>query len=104
MSPTIKKRPYLALPARRLHQHDIDHRGLVDYQQVAIERIVLATFKATASGSTSSSRWMVWRVRTNRLGHSLGGTLSARTAEAGAFAARIRRSPDDCRLPAGPRS
>ena len=37
-------------PQERLHQHDIDHRGLVDYQRVAIERIVLAALKTAGSG------------------------------------------------------
>src|SRR5262245_34063065 len=33
-----------------LHQHDVDHRGLVDHQQVAIERIVVAAFEAATPG------------------------------------------------------
>ena len=43
----------------RLHQHDIDHGGFVDHQQVAIERVIFATLESATPGSTSSSRWMV---------------------------------------------
>src|SRR5258707_3541295 len=31
---------------QRLHQHDVDHRGLVDNQQVAVERVVVAPLEA----------------------------------------------------------
>ena len=31
----------------RLHQHDIDHRGLVDHEQIAIEGIVGVAFETT---------------------------------------------------------
>jgi hypothetical protein len=31
---------------QRLHQHDVDHRGLVNNQQVALERVVHAAFEA----------------------------------------------------------
>jgi hypothetical protein len=34
----------------RLHQHDIDHGGLVDNQQVAVERVVVAALEAAALG------------------------------------------------------
>ena len=33
-----------------MHQHDIDHGGLVDHQEVAIERIVLAPLEPPALG------------------------------------------------------
>ena len=32
----------------RLHQHDIDHGGLVDNQQVTIERVIVAALEAAA--------------------------------------------------------
>jgi hypothetical protein len=31
-------------------QHDIDHGGLVDNQQVTVERVVVATLEAAAFG------------------------------------------------------
>src|SRR5277367_6564281 len=31
-----------------LHQHDIDHRGLIDDQQVAIERVAVIALEAAA--------------------------------------------------------
>ena len=31
---------------KRLHQENIDHRGLVDDQQIAIERVVVAALKS----------------------------------------------------------
>jgi hypothetical protein len=33
-----------------LHQHDIDHGCLVDHQQVAVERVVVAAFETAAPG------------------------------------------------------
>src|SRR5262249_42197318 len=33
---------------KRLHEHDVDHGGLVDHQQAAIERIVLPTPEAAS--------------------------------------------------------
>ena len=43
----------------RLHQHDVDHAGFVNHQQITVERVVVAAFKAPTFGSTSSSRWIV---------------------------------------------
>jgi hypothetical protein len=43
MSPTIRSGLVRHRLHQRLHQQDVDHRGLIDDQQVAIERIVLAT-------------------------------------------------------------
>jgi hypothetical protein len=37
-----------------LHEHDIDHRRLVDNQQVAVERVVVAALEAATLGSTSN--------------------------------------------------
>ena len=42
-----------------MHQQDVDHRGLVDHEKVAVERIIIVAFEPAALGSTSSSRWMV---------------------------------------------
>jgi hypothetical protein len=48
MSPTIKSaRNRLH---ERLHQHDIDHGGLVDHQQVTVERVVIAALEAATLG------------------------------------------------------
>ena len=37
-------------PHQRLHQHDVDHRGLVDDQQIAVERVVGVALEAAALG------------------------------------------------------
>src|ERR1700730_4050913 len=42
---------------QRLHQHDIDHGGLVDNQQVTVERVVVATVEAAALRVTSPSNF-----------------------------------------------
>ena len=34
----------------RLHQHDVDHGGFVNYQQITVERVVVAAFKASTFG------------------------------------------------------
>ena len=87
-------------PQERLHQHDIDHRGLVDYQQVAIERIVLATLKAAASGVHLQQPVDGLGLEAGRLGHALGGTPGRRAQqEAGAFRGEDTQDRlDDCRL------
>ena len=41
----------------RLHQHDIDHGGLVDNQQVTVERVVVATVEAAALRFKSPSNF-----------------------------------------------
>ena len=41
----------------RLHQHDIDHGGLVDNQQVTVERVVVATVEAAALRVKSPSNF-----------------------------------------------
>jgi hypothetical protein len=43
----------------RLHQQDVDHRGLVDDEQIAIEGISALRLKPPLLGSTSKSRWIV---------------------------------------------
>ena len=45
---------------QRLHQHNVDHRGLVDHEQVAIEGIFDLRLNPPLLGSTSRSRWMVF--------------------------------------------
>jgi hypothetical protein len=46
--PRPRERLCPALPHERLHQHDVHHRGLVDHQEVAFERIILAPLETTA--------------------------------------------------------
>jgi hypothetical protein len=46
MSPTISSAAWIGnRPHQRLHQHDIDHRRLVDDQQVALERVVVTALE-----------------------------------------------------------
>jgi hypothetical protein len=80
MSPTIKKGGLVRHRLHeRLHQHDIDHGGLVDNQQVTVE-------------PTSSSRWMVLASKpvasVIRFAARPVGAHSRRLVH---FAARIRR-------------
>ena len=57
----------------RLHQHDIDHRGFVDHQQVAIERIILAALEAAAFGIDLQQPVDGLGLEAGRFGHPLGG-------------------------------
>jgi hypothetical protein len=59
-----------------LHQHDVDHGRLVDHQQVALERIVLAAFEAAASGIDLEEPVNSLRLKTGCLSHALGGAAS----------------------------
>ena len=58
---------------QRLHQHDIDHGGLVDDQQVAVERVVVAAFEAAALGVDLEQPVDGLGLEAGRLGHALGG-------------------------------
>src|SRR6185312_5085929 len=57
----------------RLHQHDIDHRGLVDNQQVTIERVVVATFEAATLRVDLQQPVDGLGLEAGRLGHTFGG-------------------------------
>ena len=58
---------------QRLHQHDIDHRGLVDDQQVAVERVVGVALEAAALGVDLEQPVDGLGLEPGRLGHALGG-------------------------------
>src|SRR5207248_10826230 len=52
MSPTINRAAWVRhCLHERLHQHDIDHGGLVDNQEVAIGVVVLAAPEAATLGT-----------------------------------------------------
>jgi hypothetical protein len=57
---------------QRLHQHDIDHRGLIDNQQVAVERIVLAALEAAPLWIDLKQSVDGLGLKTGRLGHKSG--------------------------------
>ena len=58
---------------QRLHQHDIDHGGLVDDQQVAVELVVAVAFEAAALGVDLKEPVDGLGLEAGRLGHALGG-------------------------------
>ena len=58
---------------QRLHQHDIDHGGLVDNQQVTIERVVVAALEAAALGIDLKQPVNGLGLEASRLGHAFGG-------------------------------
>ena len=58
---------------QRLHQHDVDHRGLVDDQQVAVERVVAAALEAAALGVDLEQPVDGLGLEPGRFGHALGG-------------------------------
>jgi len=67
-------------PRERLHQHDIDHRGFVDHQQVAGEWIVVATLEAAVLRVDLQEPMDGLGLEAGRLGHALGGA-AGRSAE-----------------------
>ena len=51
MSPTISRAAGVGdCSAQRAHEHDVDHQGFVDDQQIAVEGIVRMTPEAAAGG------------------------------------------------------
>src|SRR5215813_9608562 len=51
MSPTTSKAGFIGHRFHeRLHQHDIDHGSLVDNQQIAVQRVVVATLETASLG------------------------------------------------------
>jgi hypothetical protein len=56
-----------------LHQHDIDHGGLIDNQQVTIERVVVAALEAAALGVDLQQPVDGLGLEAGRLGHAFGG-------------------------------
>ncbi len=66
---------------QRLHQHDIDHRGLVDDQQVAVERVVAVALEAAALGVDLEQPVDGLGLEAGRLGHALGGAAGGRAEQ-----------------------
>jgi hypothetical protein len=58
---------------KRLHQHDVDHLGLVDHEQVAIEGIVGIAFEPAALWIDLQEPVDRLGFDARRLGHALGG-------------------------------
>ena len=56
----------------RLHQHDVDHRGLVDHEQIAVERIVGVAFEPAALGIDLQETVDRLGLDARRFGHTLG--------------------------------
>jgi hypothetical protein len=54
-------------------QHDVDHGGLVDNQQVAVERVFVAALEAAALGVDLQQPVDGLGLEAGRLGHVLGG-------------------------------
>ncbi len=46
-------------PEQRPHQRHVNHRGLVDDQQITVQWVVLVALELARPGSVSSSRWIV---------------------------------------------
>jgi hypothetical protein len=44
---------------KRLHQHEVDHRGLVDDEQIESRGLSTLCLKPPLFGSTSKSPWIV---------------------------------------------
>ena len=66
---------------QRLHQHDVDHGGLVDDQQVAVERIVRVALEAAALGVDLQQAMDGLGLDARRLGHALGGAAGRRAKQ-----------------------
>jgi hypothetical protein len=74
MSPTIKKGGLVRCRLHeRLHQHDVDHRGLINNQQVAVERVVVAALEAAALGVDLQQPVDGLGLEAGCLGHAFGG-------------------------------
>ena len=57
---------------QRLHQHDVDHGGLVDHEQIAIEGIVGVAFEPAALGIDLQEPVDRLGLDARRFGHALG--------------------------------
>ena len=72
MSPTIKQSGlFRHRLQQRLHQHDVDHRGLVEDQTVAVEWVVVAAFEAAAFGVDLQQTVDRFGLKAGRLSHAL---------------------------------
>ena len=61
-----------------MHQHDINHGGLVDNQQVTVERVVVAALEAAALGIDLQQPVDGLGLEAGRLGHALRGSTGRR--------------------------
>ena len=57
---------------QRLHQHDIDHRGLVDHEEIAVEGIVDIALEPAALRIDLQEPVDRFRLDARRFGHTLG--------------------------------
>ena len=63
-----------------LHQYDVDHRGLVDNEQIAVEGIVAVAFEPAALGIDLQEPLDCLRRDACRFGHALGCATQAAAA------------------------
>src|SRR5207253_2317376 len=66
---------------QRLHQRDVDHGGLVDDQQVAVEWVVVAALEAASLGIDLQQPVDGLGFKTGRLAHALGGAAGRSAQE-----------------------
>ena len=78
---------------QRLHQHDIDHGGLVDDQQVAVELVVAVAFEAAALRVDLKEPVDGLGLEAGRLGHALGGAAGGGAEKQ--LRALCRENPQD---------
>jgi hypothetical protein len=68
-------------PQQCLHQQDIDHRGFVDDQQVALEWVVATAFETAALGIDLEQSVNGLGSKASGFRHPLGGAASRRTKQ-----------------------
>jgi len=59
---------------QRLHQHDVHHRGLIDDQQLAFERVIAAAFEPSCLGIHLEQPVNRLGLEPGRFGHAFGGS------------------------------
>ena len=64
-----------------MHQHHVDHRGLVDHQQIAVERVVRVALEAAGLGIDLQQPVNGLGLEPGRLGHALGGAAGRRAQQ-----------------------
>src|SRR6266566_6746711 len=82
MSPTDQQRSAVRHRLQqRLHQHDVDHRGLVDNQQVAVERVVVAPLEAATFRIDLQQPVDGLGFKAGCFAHALGGAAGRRAEQ-----------------------
>ena len=82
MSPTISSAASSGTALNQsLHQHDVDHGGLVDDQQIAFERIVGVALEAATLGVDFKQAVNGLGLEAGGLGHALGGSAGRRAEQ-----------------------